>query len=304
MKKRMFNNSMFISLWLFSFSSLSLSQNPIISQGYTKVSEGVYMIRRYACNIAVVLGKDSLLVIDSGYNGYAFKTDSVISTISKLPIKYLLDTHFHYDHVGGNKKLSEKGAVIVAQENTKKRMLIEWNPPEMAGVKYPNLPPYTEEYLPKICFKDSLDLYFNNDIIQCVNLPNAHTDCDVIYIFKKANIIHTGDLFLSNGFPIVDIYSGGSINGYIKAVDNVIKRCDEKTILVPGHGSISNRQGLIDYRDMLFKSRNNIEKLVKEGKTLDEVIAADPTKDLYKGGKSWLAPKVFVYTVYQELLNK
>jgi cyclase len=293
-----------VFLWLLSIGCLLLSQNPVLSQGYTKVTEGVYMISRYGCNIAIVLGKDSLLVIDTGFKGSASKTDSVISTISKLPIKYLLDTHFHYDHIGGNKKLSEDGAAIVAQENTKKRMLIEWNPPEMAGVKYPNLPPYPEEFLPNICFKDSFNIYFNNDIIHCVNLPNAHSDCDVIYIFKNANIIHTGDLFLSNGFPVVDIYSGGTIDGYIKAVDNVIKRCNEKTIIIPGHGSISNRQGLVEYRNMLSAARNNIEKLVKEGKTFDEVIAMDPTKDLYKGGKSWLAPKLFVYTVYQELLNK
>ncbi|MFQ6109352.1 MAG: hypothetical protein ACE5L7_07345, partial [Candidatus Aminicenantales bacterium] len=122
----------------------------------------------------------------------------------------------------------------------------------------------------------------------------------IIYI-RKANVIYTGDLYLSNGFPIIDIYHGGSVNGYIEAVGKIIELCDEDTRIVPGHGEISDREGLRAYHEMLTIARDRIHKLIKAGKTLEEVLAANPTKNLYKGGKSWLSPKLFIYVVYQEL---
>lgn len=302
--KKLYANLSFLCFCFLLVSNWSFSQNPVINQGVINVSEGIYMLDNFSCNIAVMVGTESLLIIDSGYKGTALKMDSVISTISNLPVKYVLNTHFHYDHLGGNKKLSEDGAVIVAHENTRKRMLSEWDIPEIAGIKYPIIPPYPTEYLPKICFQDSLKIYFNNEIVQGIHFPNSHSDCDVIYYFQKANVIHTGDLFLSNGFCVIDNYCGGTTDGYIIAVDNILKICDEKTVIIPGHGAISNRQGLLDYRDMLAESRTRIATLIKKGKTVDEVIAADPTKDLFKGGQSWLPPKLWVYTVYQDLSKK
>lgn len=262
------------------------------------------MLNRYGCNIAVMVGQEGLLIIDAGYKENASKVDSVISKISNLPVKYILNTHHHYDHVGGNKKLSKDGAAIVAHENTRQRMLSEWDIPEIAGIKAPVIPQYPEEYLPKICFQDSLMIYFNNENVKCIHFPNGHSDGDVIYFFQKANVIHTGDLFLSNNFPVVILHDGGSSDGSIKDIESILKICDEKTVIIPGHGAISNRQGLQDYLYMFVESRKRIANLIKEGKTVDEVIAADPTKDLFKVGESSLPPKLFVYTVYQDLSKK
>ena len=300
MKKQKYIYCVILSLGLLAICNYAFSQSTTSSQGLVKVTDEIFVLSRYGCNIAIVVGKDGLLTVDSGYKGAALKTDSVISTISKLPIKYILDTHIHYDHLGGNKKLSEDGAVIVSHVNTRKAMLVEWNMPEIAGIKYPIVPPYSKEFLPTICFQDSLTVYFENEVIKCIHYPNGHSDGDVIYFFQKTNLIHTGDLFLSNGFPII----GSSIDGYIEAVDNIIKICNDKTIIVPGHGPVSNRKELQDYRIMLFEGRNRIDKLVKEGKTVDEVIAANPTKDLFKGGKSWLPDKLFVATVHMDLSKK
>jgi len=269
-----------------------------------KVTEGIYRIKNFGCNIAVMIGDDGVLIIDSGDQAAAVKTDSVIKTISNKPVRYVLNTHFHFDHVGGNKKLSGNDAVIVAQENTRQRMMTEWNVPTVAGVTYPVIPPYSEDYLPKICFQNSINIYFNNDTIQGIHFLNGHSDSDVIYFFRKANVIHTGDLFLSNGFPIIDIYNGGSIDGYLRAVDNIISLCNERTIVIPGHGATSDRQGLVDYRNMLSTAKTNIEKMIKEGKTLEQVTASDPTKDLFKGGKSWLPASIFIDVVYKELSKK
>jgi len=179
-----------------------------------------------------------------------------------------------------------------------------WDPPLIAGIKYPTIQPYPDSYLPKICFNDSLKLFFNGDTIKAYEYKICHSEGDVIYCFQKANVIHTGDLFLSNGFPVISVYDGGTINGYIKALDEILKLCNEKTIIIPGHGPLSNRQGLEDYRELMIISRDRILNLIKEGKTLDEIIKLDPLKNLYKGGESWLPPKLFIFTVYQDLSKK
>jgi cyclase len=295
---------LFLSSFFLTFSSWSLSQIPVTNQKVIKVAEKIYVINDNGVNIDLLVGKEGLLIIDTGYEDDASKNDSLIKTISNLPIKYILNTHLHFDHVGGNKKLSEDGAVIVAHENTRQRMLSEWNMPEILGIKAPVTPPYPEEYLPKICFRDSLKVYFNNEIIQCIHFSKSHSDSDVIYYFTESNIIFTGDLFVPNGFAIVDSYSGGTIDGYIRAVDNILKICNERTVIIPGHGAVSNRQGLQDYQYLLAESRTRIANLIKEGKTVDEVIATDLTKDIFKGVLETLPPQFFVYSVYQDLTKK
>jgi glyoxylase-like metal-dependent hydrolase (beta-lactamase superfamily II) len=203
--------------------------------------------------------------------------------------------------VGGNKQLSEAGGTIIANEKTRKRMLSAWDIPEIQGMKYPRISPYSYESLPTICFKDSLKLFFNDEIVQAISYRNAHSDCDVIYYFQGSNIIHTGDLYFSNGLPIIDIFYGGTIDGYIRAIDSILELCNEKTIIVPGHGNVSNNQELKDYRDMLAELKLRILKLIEEGKSFDEVIAANPAADLLNNGKSWIPIGIFVYTVYHDL---
>jgi len=303
--KNLFCDFFLLIIPLLSLSHWSYSQNPMtnVTSGQ-KIAENIYLLKDYGCNIVVMVGQDGLLIIDTGHKSFALKIDSVISTISNLPVKYVLNTHLHFDHVGGNMKLAEDGAVIIAHENTRKHMLSGWKVPDIQGIKYPLVLPYTVEYLPKICFKDSLSIYLNNDVVQAIHYPNAHSDCDVIYNFQNANVLHAGDLFESNGFPILDVWYGGTIDGYIKALDDILKICDDNTVIISGHGDPSNRQGLQDYRNMLVESRTKISKLIEEGKSVDEVIAADPTKDLYKGGESWIPVKLYVATVYEDLSRK
>jgi cyclase len=302
--KSKWNLLLFLSFYFLSSGNWALSQNPDINQGVIKVADKIYVLNDNGVNISLMVGHEDLLVIDTGYENDAFKIDSIIRTISNLPIKYILNTHIHFDHVGGNKKLSENGGVIIAHENTRQRMLVEWNMPEILGIKAPITPPYSKEYLPVICFQDSLKVYFNSEIINGIHFSKSHSDSDVIYYLPESNIIFTGDLFVPNGFAIVDSFSGGSIDGYIRAVDNILKICDERTAIIPGHGEVSNRQGLQDYLFLLTESRTRIANLIKEGKTVDEVIKADPTKDLFKGVLETLPPKFFVYSVYQDLSKK
>ncbi|MBE0673819.1 MAG: MBL fold metallo-hydrolase [Bacteroidales bacterium] len=303
--KNLFYYFLLLIIPLLSLSHWSYSQNPVtnLTSGQ-RIAENIYLLTDYGCNMVVMVGQEGLLIIDTGYKGSALKTDSVISTISNLPVKYVLNTHLHFDHVGGNMKLAEDGAVIIAHENTRKHMLSGWKVPEIQGINYSPVLPYSIEYLPKICFKDSLNIYFNNDVVQAIHYPNAHSDCDVIFYFQNTNVLHAGDLFESNGFPILDVWYGGTIDGYIKALDDILKICNDNTVIISGHGDPSNRQGLQDYRNMLVESRTRISRLIEEGKSVDEVIAADPTKDLYKGGESWIPVKLYVATVYEDLSRK
>lgn len=278
-------------------------ETPSVSIGPVKVAEGAYFLGDFGCNIAASVGPDGVLIIDSGYKE---STDQVLSALKKVTdaaIHFVMDTHFHFDHVGGNEALAREGAVIISQEQARARMTLPWNA-KILDVQWPKLQPYPAAALARISYAESLKVHFNGEEIEALHLPAAHTDGDVIIRFKKANFIHTGDLFLSNGFTIIDLDSGGTIDGYLAAVDKIISLCDDKTVVMPGHGPVSNREGLLSYRHMLSVARDRIAALIKERKTLEEVVAADITAGLYKAGKSWLDPRLFVYCVYMDLIKR
>jgi len=303
--KRLFKKVLPISLWFLSILNWVYAQDNSINNSIAiKVADGIYMISDYGCNIGVMVGKEGLLIIDSGYEETASKMDSSILAISNLPLKYVLNTHMHFDHVGGNKKLAENGAIIISNDFTRKHMLNVWDPGLIAGVKLPTIQPYPESYLPKICFNDYLKLYFNSDTIIAYEFKHCHTGGEVIYYFQKANVIYTGDIFLPDGFPGIMVFDGGTINGSIKAIGEILKLCNEKTIVIPGHGHLSNRQGLEDYHELMINSRDIILKLINEGKTLDEIIKLNPINNLYKGEVSGLTSEIFIHLVYQDLSKK
>lgn len=269
-----------------------------------KVAEGLYVLENSGCNITVSVGPDGILVIDTGYNRQAENNRARIAAISKDPIRFVLNTHYHYDHVGGNELFAADGGLIVAHENSRRNMSKEWKIPEILDMKWPTIPPYPENYLATLSYKNHMTLHFNDNIVQAKHIPGGHSDSDAIIIFHKSNVIHTGDLYLSHSFPIIDIFHGGSVSGYIAAIDKIIGMCDEETKIIPGHGPISNLEDLSAYRDMLTAARDRIGKLMKDRKTLEEVVAADPTAGLFKDGQeSWLPPKIFIYCVYQELMK-
>jgi glyoxylase-like metal-dependent hydrolase (beta-lactamase superfamily II) len=299
-----FQYSIFIILVVLSFGQSAYSQDSANNQTHlTKVTDELYVLKRVGCNVAGLVGQDGALIIDSGARNQSAKTISMLKEIFGEPVRIVINTHFHYDHAGGNEAFAKDGATIVAHKNTRIRMTQEWQIPEILGMKYPKIQPYPEIFLPKVSFNESLTIHFNNETIQAIHIPDGHSDSDIIVHFRKANVIHTGDLYLSNGFPIIDIHHGGSVNGYIAAVDKIIRLCNENTKIIPGHGPLSDRDGLIAYRDMLALAKDRIEILIKEGHTLEEIVAAEPTSGLYHGGKSWLPPKLFIYCVYHDFFK-
>jgi glyoxylase-like metal-dependent hydrolase (beta-lactamase superfamily II) len=166
------------------------------------------------------------------------------------------------------------------------------------------IPPFPKTALPGVTFPDTITLRLNGDEIHAFHVENAHTDTDVIVYFRNANVVHTGDLCFAGGYPFIDVPHGGSIDGYIAALDKVLEKIDDNTKVIPGHGSLSNRQELKAYRDMLSTVRDRISKHVEEGKTVEEVLASNPTADFDEEFSKQMPAEAFVRIVYDDLSKR
>lgn len=269
-----------------------------------EIAEDVHFLPGLSCNVVVVTGPEGVLIIDNGSSRNREILKEEIAKLASGPIRIAINTHFHFDHVGANQALGVDGTVIIAHDHARRRMMTEWQIPETLGVSYPVIPPYPDVALPTLTFDRTLTVHFNGHEIEVIHFPNAHSDADVVVFVRDRNVLHTGDLYLSNGFPILDSYHGGTIDGLISALDGLIDLVDENTKVVPGHGPLSNRKGLREYQQMLGVGRDRIAALIEEGKTLEESVAADPLADLYSQGQSWLPPKLFIWTVYVDLARR
>ena len=262
-----------------------------------KVTDGVYMLVGGGGNIGVSVGDDGILLIDSQVIQVAEKIKDSVAGIHSGPIRFVINTHFHFDHSGGNEPLKEAGAYLLAHDNVRKRMKQEWS----HWLFDYKIPPFPENALPGTTFTDSITLHLNGDEIHAVHLENAHTDTDVVVYFRKANVIHMGDINFAGGYPFIDIPHGGSTGGYISALDKVIGMIDESTIVIPGHGALSNRAELQAYRDMMSTIRDRISGYVEEGKTVEEVLESKPTADFDERFSKQMPSDTFVKIVFDDI---
>ena len=258
-----------------------------------KVADGLWMLTGAGGNIGVSAGPDGVFLVDDQYAPLSDKIRAAVAAISDKPIRFVLNTHAHGDHVGGNESLGKAGAVLVAHENVRRRMSVEqFN-------KYFNrtTAAYPAAALPLVTFAESVSFHVNGDDVDAVHMPPAHTDGDVIVFFRKANVIHAGDLLFNGRYPICDIASGGAVEGMIGAAERLLAAGDERTKYIPGHGPLASKADVKAYRDMLVASRDAIVPLVKAGKTLDEIKAAKPTAALdEKWGKADVWTMVLYYS--------
>lgn len=266
-----------------------------------KVADNVFMLTGAGGNIGVSVGKDCVFMIDTSYAPLTDKIKAAIATVSSKPIRYVVNTHWHQDHVGGNENFAKSGATVVAHDNVFKRVSTE----QYVKIFDKTVPPLPESALPVITFSLNVTFHLNGNEILIFHIAQAHTDGDAVVLFKKSNVIHAGDIYFNGMYPFIDLSAGGSINGMIRAVKRILLLCDQNTKVMPGHGHLSNKAELQEYLNMLITVRERIDHQIKAGKSLDAIIASQPTRDLDPvWGKGFMKPEQFVNIVYESLADQ
>lgn len=266
--------------------AMALASGPVMAQGddiriqSAEVVPGLYMLdgadgQFAGGNMALLTGNDGIVLVDDGLEVIGPALLEAIADLVGEPVDYLINTHAHGDHVGSNLALHEQGAVIVAHENLRRAMIAATG--DRAA---------PENALPNITFEDGVNLYMNGLAIRVMHVASAHTDGDSILYFPDINVIHTGDVLFNGLFPFIDLDGGGSVPGYLAALDRVIALADEETRIIPGHGPLGNRADAQRARDMIEDSLSRVQPLIDAGHSADDIVAANPLA-LYHDDWNW-----------------
>lgn len=259
---------------------------------------GTWMLTGAGGNMGLLVGDDGALLIDDQFGPLSDKILATIASKTDLPLRWVLNTHWHGDHTGGNANLSATGAVIVAHEAVRKRMSTEQSTASLDRTTSAS----PAEALPDITFTKGLELHWNGQKVRLIHVAAAHTDGDSFVHLTGANVLHMGDCFSNGMYPFIDRSSGGSIDGVIAAANTALGLVNNHTAIIPGHGPLANRHDLRSYRDMLVKARTAIAALIDDGFNRDEVIAAHPTRDLdEQWGGGFMEPDVWVGILFDSL---
>ena len=287
---------------LISSSNFPIAFATHLELNTTKLTDSMYVIHGSGGNVILSIGNGGLILVDDQYAPVTEKMMSLIANITNKPIKFVINTHWHPDHVGGNERLGEAGAVIVSHENVRKRL----NHDQFFGMINQTIPALSKKGLPIITFSDNMTFYQNNDEIRISYLDNGHTDGDSVVYFTRNNVIHVGDDFSDKAYPFMDLSTGGSIDGLIFSLKSIISMINNDTKVVAGHSGISNQTIVKDYVNMLIDVRSLISNMIKEGKSLDEIIQSKPTAqyDTTYRDYSFIKPKDFVTNIYESLKSR
>ncbi len=240
------------------------------------VSDNIYMLSGQGGNIGLFLGEDGTFIIDDQFAPLTEKILAAIKSVGGDTPRFLINTHFHGDHTGGNENLGNAGTLIVSHDKVRERLVAGSYIKEFGM----NSPPANKAALPVLTFSEDMHFYINNDSVNAVHVPSAHTDGDSIIYFKKANVVHAGDIFFNGFYPFIDAANGGSLRGTIAAVDAILAATDSKSKIIPGHGPLADKAQLQAYRDMLAIAYARLLKLKNDGVSVEDAIIHDPLSDL------------------------
>ena len=281
---------------------IALAQAPDLSKveyRSEKLGDNLFALFGGGGNIAVLTGPDGALVVDSDLVELSPKLRAALTMVSEKPARFLINTHFHFDHAGGNATLGRGGTVIVAHDNVRKHLMTRQVVD--VGVTKIITEPTPPEGLPVVTFSDGVKFHVNGETVAVNHVANAHTDSDAFVFLEKANVLHTGDLFMSLGYPFVDGGNGGTLDGLIAAHARALALCNDQTRVIPGHGALVGKAELQAYHDMLVVVRKRVSDLVRKGRTLEQVQAATPTKEYdERWGKGFVNSQVFVQRIFIE----
>ncbi len=248
----------------------------------TPVRGGVYMISGVGGNIAAFLGEDGVFLVDAGLVDPVEQTLTTIRELAQREsehsdVRYVVNTHWHFDHTGGNEHFAEAGAVVVAHENVLRLMSEDQ---VMAALDDRRVSAAPLGAHPSLTFNDRVNLSWNGDLIHVVHIPDAHSNGDAIVHFRDADVVHVGDIFFNGVYPFIDVDFGGHIGGMVSAIDEILAHTNETTLFIPGHGPLASRADLVAYQGMLATVRDRVQGMIDRGMTRGEVIRAKPTADL------------------------
>lgn len=264
-----------------------------------KIKDHIHMLQwSGAGNMLLLSGKDGNILIDDQFAPLSEKINKSIQAINPGNVKFLFNTHYHGDHAGGNANFAKMGATILAHANVRARLTADSSKLKFAKLAKPE----PVEAWPVMTFNDGMNLYLNNEDIVIFHVDNAHTDGDAMFYFPKSNVLHTGDCFMKDRFPFIDRNSGGSIEGWLKAVSQALTVVDDETIIMPGHGDLANKKDYRKIRDAVMQIRDDIKKNIKAGKKLEEVLALKIGNEHNASfGSGFIKTEALVKTIYDEL---
>lgn len=292
-------------LWSFSFVTILLSTATWAQSDFesveiktTPLTESVFMLTGAGGNMGLCIGDDGTFLIDDQYAPLTDKIVAAIAAITGNPVDFVFNTHYHGDHTGGNENLGNAGSHLISHTNVRRRLSAD---------QYSTLLKSTAEAvgpgaLPNITFTDSLTFHYNNQEIIAFHVPHAHTDGDGVLHFPQANVIHAGDVIFFGLYPYIDTSAGGSIDGMIAGVRQIIDLCDNETQIIPGHGPLIGKAQLIEHLEMLTRARAAVALAMSDGSDLASVQAAKPCAQWDNShGQAWLTSDQFVQSIFDSL---
>lgn len=263
----------------------------------TKITDGIYMLQGSGGNIGLFTGPEATLMIDDQFAPLATKIEAVVDSLSNSDLKYLLNTHWHGDHTGGNEYFGNKGVTIVAHDNVYKRLSTDQTMKAFAR----EVKAAPTAAWPQITFEDGMKINLNGQRIELIHVHNAHTDGDSFVYFADANVLHMGDCFFKDRFPFIDLGSGGTVEGVISAIQAALLIADDETKIIPGHGNLGIREDLVSYHSTITTIVDRVKAQIAAGKTIEEIKSMNLTKDYDSWGTGFISGDKFVDTIWTDL---
>jgi glyoxylase-like metal-dependent hydrolase (beta-lactamase superfamily II) len=266
------------------------------------VAPGLWMLVGNGGNVAVSAGEDGIFIVDDQFAPSIPRILEAIAALQKGPVRFVINTHWHGDHTGGNEALGSAGAVIFAHDNVRKRMSV----PQFIRAIDREVPASPKAALPVVTFAESVTLHLNGDEVRVIHVDPAHTDGDAIVHFVRANAIHAGDLYFANSYPFVDLSSGGTVRGLLAALDRILALAGPETKIIPGHGPLSDAAGLREYRAMIQTVVDRVSVAIAKGSSAEQVLASNPTAefDAKWGGSTFMPASRFLQILYTDLVRE
>ena len=289
----------FFALALALFASPAAAQQDFskVEIKVERIAPGVAVLFGAGGNIGLSFGVDGNIIVDDQFAPLTDRIVAAVASVDPDPVRFVINTHWHFDHTGGNENFGKRGAVIIAHDNVRARMSTE----QFLAALNQKVPPSPKDALPVVTFAEGVTLHLNGDTLHVRHVANAHTDGDALIHWAKANVLHMGDTFFHKGsFPFVDLSSGGSIDGLIAAVDHGLQMSNPGTKIIPGHGPVATRQDLVAYRAMLADIRAKVAAGIRAKRTLTQIKASAPAAR-YGMPDGFIKPDQFVEAVYNSL---